>query len=285
MVLLCSVLRNGLVKKAIVCMCVCVVGLGLVGVSGAAEVTKLTEMQYVVAEDVEVGTSRMTVYGYLLPDSIFPATAHFYAPSDFEFVDIIGLAFENDEPRETDVSATQTIEDNGFTRYDVVFAEESIFVATFTLDALMYDTTAMGGPSSASITELEVLPPNNLDYLTIGFVAPEGHVGVGDNIVRLGNDGDGNEVYGVDLTDVSGGEVIITTIAFGTPPEPNDTASHDAATLSQWYEEPFTWVVAALVLAVAGLCIILYMQLTRKGFSFKADDEETSDDKIAVDEE
>ncbi|MCL2024298.1 MAG: hypothetical protein FWG78_00770 [Coriobacteriia bacterium] len=248
-----------------------IMAFGLAGIAVATTPAELSEMQYVVAENTEVGTSLMTVYGFLPDDTSLPATAHFYAPSDFLLVNVFGLTLEEDS-REVVVSHTATEEDNGFTRYDVVFTESTMFIASFVLDAKIYDTTVMGGPSAAPIAELEVLPPNDLELLTIGFVAPEGYAGVGQGVTQLGTDYDGNEIYGIDYTNVPGDEVIVAVVAFGQQFEQVEFNAENVALATVWYEEPFTWIMGALIFAAAGLAVVLYLILTCKGpFASRSD--------------
>ena len=275
----CDGFKNRVTSGFFTLICMCVLMFVLMGIAIAAEPAPIQEMQYVIAEDTEAGTSRMSVYCLLPEDTALPAIAHFYVPSDFEFEYIFGLSLDEDAG-DVEVPFTMADEGNGFVRYDVTFNEGIFLIAGFMLDAKMYDTTAMGNASNTPIVQLEVLPPNDLEFLTVGFVAPEGYTGVGQEVTRLGTDEDGNEVYGIDYVDVLGGEVITAVVAFGQPPESSEfNADPTLAASTLWFMQPFVLIVGTLVLIVVGLGVLLYIKLTRKSISPSSDDEETSVDQ------
>jgi hypothetical protein len=246
-------------------------------------------------ENREEGRSTITVYGAIDPYTPLPAQVSFHFIEEFDVSMIEETSFETGEPLgEIDFSyrASDLAEFENLVTYTFTLTEDHSFVAGFSIEAALFDTeTEMG---DAPLASFAFVPPNDLQGLVVGFVAPSPeHVGAGgrEDVILLADTEDG-EIYGIVREDVPGGTLQEYLIAFGSR-ESRDAALAEAAAaeaasaeatpgISDWITSPtgLISIGSALIFLVTVALIIILLTRQQKGSD---DDDDSSDDNDDAD--
>jgi len=196
--------------------------LTLIPVSRAlAKESPLTDMMIIGAESEEEARSTITIYGGVDPDTTLPTTVRFSFLTSFKLEEIAEVNTETGE-RLGELRYTAE-EDNMSTVYTFTLTKgRGFFAGLFIEDPIFDRSTQMG--ETAPLASLMISPLDDLKTLTVGFVAPSvDYVGSGTEVVYIGTDEDGKEIYGIPRTDVKAGEMQSFVVAF-TSREKRDAA-------------------------------------------------------------
>ena len=264
--------------------------LSLLGFFGAlpatyAAYTPLETMNILLWEDSENERTTATVFGFVDPELELPVEVKFYfvegyelnlldqMPADVTFVvEQNALEFRS-SPAELDAF-------ENLVQYSFILTEGHSFVAGFSIDLPLFEIEMeMGNNPLALFT---FVPPNDLEALGVGFVAPSiEHVGAGRDVVFIA-DTDEGEVYGIIRENVPGDELQEFVIAFGSR-ESRDAAlaaamgpEETTPTALDWFTTPVGMVTvgSAAVLLVA---VALFIVVMRRGKGVVIEDDDDFD--------
>lgn len=182
----------------------------MITASGFALEANLQHMQIILLNLENTDKTTVTVNGVISEDIALPATVRFSLPNGFVFAEVVEFDTVTGD-RLSDASYSADVSENS-TVYLVTLSEGHGFTAGFDLDGSVFEQAdEMAGVYLASFM---FMPSEDLESLTIGFVAPNReYIGAGTDVIFLGEADDG-EVYGIIREDVKKGEMQDFVIAF-----------------------------------------------------------------------
>jgi hypothetical protein len=251
-----------------------VLSIGLLAGSafGTVTYTPLQSVEMIALEDLEANRSTLTLYASIAEGAALPASIRFSLPSTFKVKMMKALDPETGERGEDLDFTTQASENEIGTEYSVSLISQRVFIAGFEIEGTLYDRSTQMGDSP--IASMMFIPPNNLDILTMAFVAPSyDYVGAGADVQFLG-EADGGEMYGIVRENVKEGEVESFAVAFAPRADRDaalaamdeaEAAAAEAArqaTWWYWFTTPAGMVVigAALVLLIAVVALVVLLK-------------------------
>jgi len=177
---------------------------------GYAQTAPLQHMQMYIIDIADEGRSTITVNGVVSDEVALPVTVSFSLPAGFELKMLKG--FDTATGEQLDDASYTVAESEASSKYHVTLTAGRGFTAGFDVAGSVYDRgTQMGDSALASMM---FVPPNDLESLVVGFVAPsEDYVGAGTDVQLLGESDDG-EIYGIIRENVTGGEIQDFVVAF-----------------------------------------------------------------------
>jgi hypothetical protein len=241
---------------------------------GVVSYTPLQFVDMIALEDLPANRSTLTVYGSIAEDASLPASIRFSLPSTFDIKMLKSFDMETGKQGD-DLEYTTAASDNEIgTEYSISLTAQRTFIAGFEIEGTMYDRTTQMGDSP--IASMMFIPPNDLERLVVGFVAPSvDYIGAGSDVVFLGETADG-EVYGIVRENVKADEVESFAVAFALRADRDDALAAAAeaeaaaaeaarqATWGYWFTTPAGMVVVGATLALLLSIVALVVLLKRK---------------------
>ena len=232
--------------------------------------TPLEAIQLLVKANLDRTTS-VRIAGSIAPDTVLPAETAFYIPIDFFIEDMWEYVVSDDGETLEQVALehVEDIDDTGV-RISFTLTDGYGFGADMIVESEMYDPTQMG--QGTILAALEWMAPDPLSEMLIGFVAPQGYIGTGNEVYLFGEDDEGNSVYGMAFADVEEGEVMRAQVAFVPLTEgseettPTSELESFGTSVIEWFT-PIRMVLSAASILLL-LAILLMTYLVRRRYRY-----------------
>ena len=271
--------------------------LGLFGALSTAHAAyaPIEAMNILLWEDSENERTTATVFGSVNPELELPVDVKFYFVEGYELSLLDQMPIDSTLVVEQNAleytRAPSDLEDfENLVKYSFTLTEGHAFVAGLSIDLPLFEIEMEMGDSPLAL--FTFVPPNDLEVLGVGFVAPSfEHVGAGSDVVFIGETDEG-EIYGIIRENVPGGELQEFVIAFGSR-ESRDAqlaalmASEEATpTALDWFTTPAGMVItgSTVVLLIAVALFIVVMRRNRKVI-VEDDDDFDDEDELVVDDD
>jgi len=245
--------------RILVTLTITCIGILFLPLAAKAQESTLQSIDIIAWEDPGDDRTTFTFYGTLPDDAILPATVRFSLPSGF-VVKMINEINPETLQIDSDVLYTTTKTEMSTTYY-VTVATKRTFVAGFEVEGSIYDRTTEMGDSP--IASMMFTPPNDLERITMGFVAPsKDYVGAGKDVTFLG-ESDTGEIYGIARKNVKEGEMLEFVVAFAPRAQRDAALAEQAASEAEAaHQETFGyWITSPIGLTIAGIGIALVSAL------------------------
>jgi len=217
---------------------------------------------FMIASQETSETARLTIYGFAPDDVELPYTASFSLPATYKILEFHELDKETGASPKDAVFEVVTAE--LMHTITVTFQEAHAFIVGCSIEGNFLETGQMG--KDTVLVRLYYTPLTDLENLTLAFVSPEGMKGAGKDIVHIGEDDDGNAIYGLEFAEVKAGEETGGSIAFiPIVEEPEDTVEPEAPQQQPWYTRfsELSYVIGLLCLLVL-MAIALLIWIIKK---------------------
>jgi len=255
-------------KRIVIFLLILTVGLFGMTATAQAQNTPINAMEIFLWEDHMNMRSTITVYGMLNPEEAeLPVTVNFGFLEGFEFKTLLHIDVETGESLSEiePETSTQEFEEATIVNYTFTLTESYVFFAGFEVAGGIFDwETEMG---DSPLAHFAYLPPNDLDWLTVGFISPSpALIGAGADVEFLEIMEQG-ELYGITRFDVPEGELQDFVVAFGSRAARDaaieaaiaeEEAAAEAQRLAEdhWYR--FTvWATSPVGLVVLGTAVVV----------------------------
>ena len=258
------------VKTLLILGLACLVMGLFIGNLHAAEATTGFNLIQILARPQDENTSLFTVMALIPVHEKQTGTAELLLPAGITVLGVVGYdEIEDETLGEVDYTVKAAV--NGIDDlYTFTLTEGAGIIMSFTEPRSLYDTDAMPGNAPLASFGLEAV--YELSTLTVAFASPEGMVGEGEGVARIGHDEEGHVMYGIAFENVLKGESRVATIAFAKPTDISTvTEAEDFFVRNQ-----FLLVVGGILLVIIAL-IALVVSLFLRANKRQAVDEKSSE--------